>query len=256
MAKPQLENGHTRIANELMDALSRLHLSANQWQVLIFIIRKTYGYNRKVDHIANSQIVAGTGLCKAVVSRALANLKDMSIISRNGKSLGLQKDWEKWLPHGAKTVSNPANTWELAEQQTPDSKLAEQQTEEKLAISTQKLAKTTSRLAEQQTKVSSCAVTQKKKETITKESIQKKVYGEFENVFLSDYELEKLIKKFGRADAYIWIEKLSAWMKGNAKKKADHYATILNWSRREEGRKDERGTSRKLVKQYTPEGDL
>ena len=95
MANPQLENGHTRIANELLGHLMMIHLSANQWQVLLCIIRKTYGFQRKVDKIANSQIMLATGLGESVVSRALKRLQETNIIIRKGKTLGLQKDWER-----------------------------------------------------------------------------------------------------------------------------------------------------------------
>ena len=161
MAKPQLENGHTQIANELLEHLVQIHLSPNQWQVLLCIIRKTYGFHKKVDYIANSQIVEATGLCKAVVSRSLKKLEEMMLIIRNGKSIGFQKDWEQWQ------------------------KFAKQSTIEKLAISTSELAISTSELAKQSTKVSSPAVAQKIKDTYTKETIQKK--GEKDNLILPEW---------------------------------------------------------------------
>ncbi len=157
MANPQLENGYTPIANEILDRLAKTHLSSNQWQVLLCIIRKTYGYHKKVDYIANSQIVEATGLCKAVVSRVLHYLQDVKLIIRKGKFVGIQKDWEKWL-----AVSSTSGT-KLAEQSTNKSK---QSSQPKLAISSPELA-------EQSTKVSSCAVAQKIKDTITKDTIQK-----------------------------------------------------------------------------------
>ena len=113
MASPQLEDGHTQIANELLESLMRVHLSPNQWQILICIIRKTYGFRKKVDYIANSQIQTATGLGKSVVSRALAELKTRGIIVRNGKVSGIQKDWEKWKvispANSVAKVSNTAN---------------------------------------------------------------------------------------------------------------------------------------------------
>ncbi len=92
---PQLSNGYTPIANEILEKLARLSLSSNQWQVLLVIIRKTYGFHKKVDYIANFQIGTATGLGKTVVSRILRNLNDRHIISRKGKIVGLQKDWGK-----------------------------------------------------------------------------------------------------------------------------------------------------------------
>jgi len=147
MAKPELEDGYTQIANEILEKLARVSLSPNQWRVLLLIIRKTYGFHKKVDYIANFQIVEATGLCKAVVSRCLKGLNDMKLITRRGKYIGFQKDWERWS--------------KLAVPSTLDTKLAEQSTSEKLAVSSTELAIPS-------TKVSSRAVTQKIKNTISK----------------------------------------------------------------------------------------
>ena len=114
MADPQLENGYTQIANELMECLMRLHLSPNHWRVLLCIIRKTYGFHKKVDYIANFQIAKATGLCKAVVSRSLKSLNNQGLITRNGKHIGFKKDWGQWeklavlstLPEGVSNIVN------------------------------------------------------------------------------------------------------------------------------------------------------
>ena len=73
-----------------------MHLSPNQWQVLLCIIRKTYGFHKKVDYIANFQIGNATGLGKTVVSRCLSGLAELELITRKGKFIGFQKDWERW----------------------------------------------------------------------------------------------------------------------------------------------------------------
>jgi phage replication O-like protein O len=148
VAKPELEDGYTQIEHEVLEKLARTSLAPNQWRVLIFIIRKTCGWHKEVDYIANFQIVEGTGLCKAVVSRCLKGLSDLQLITRKGKSIGFQKDWEKWR------------------------ELAKPSTSEKLAIPSTKLAIPSTELAESSTKVSSCAVTQKIKDTISKDTIQ------------------------------------------------------------------------------------
>jgi hypothetical protein len=67
-------------------------------------------------------------------------------------------------------------------------------------------------------------------------SPEKKGYGEFNNVLLNDEEYRKLTEKLGKAQADNLIEQLSSYMKqnpANAKKYVDHYATILNWSRKD-----------------------
>ena len=91
MANPQLEEGHTRIANELLDNLVRMDLTQYEFQVTLFVIRKTYGYQKKVDKITNSQIVEGTGICKSHVSRTISKLLNRRMLTRIGKPIGIQK---------------------------------------------------------------------------------------------------------------------------------------------------------------------
>ena len=57
----------------------------------------------------------------------------------------------------------------------------------------------------------------------------KKTYGEFQNVFLTDEEYEKLKEK----NLLPLIETLSSYMASKGKKYKSHYATILTWNRKE-----------------------
>lgn len=60
-------------------------------------------------------------------------------------------------------------------------------------------------------------------------------YGEYENVLLTDMELEKLKEKF--SDWNERIERLSIYIASKGTKYKSHYATILSWSRREQEKK-------------------
>ena len=60
----------------------------------------------------------------------------------------------------------------------------------------------------------------------------KRVYGTFENVLLTDDELEKLKNKF--TDYEEKIEKLSSYIASKGAKYKSHYATILNWARQDD----------------------
>ena len=70
-------------------------------------------------------------------------------------------------------------------------------------------------------------------ETTTKEN--KHPYGGFGNVLLSDSELKKLQERFGEYEAWGWIDELSHAIESKGYKYKSHYATILNWNRRNEG---------------------
>ena len=61
----------------------------------------------------------------------------------------------------------------------------------------------------------------------------KSAYGEFENVFLTPEEHAKLIKSFSDKKTATLISNLSLGIKSKGYKYKDHYATILNWERRD-----------------------
>lgn len=57
---------------------------------------------------------------------------------------------------------------------------------------------------------------------------EKKIYGQYQNVFLSESEYQELLKELGdRLNEY--VERLSTYMKSNNRTYEDHKATIINW---------------------------
>lgn len=74
----------------------------------------------------------------------------------------------------------------------------------------------------------------------------KLTYGEFTNVFLKPEEYQNLINKFGESNALNKIENLSQYIASKGDKYRSHYATILNWDRRDESKKPSNDTVRKL----------
>lgn len=100
-ASPQLENGYTRLANELLDALIGAKLTARQWAVFMAVVRKTYGFNKKNDDIGLSQLASMTGIAKAHVSVAVRELAARRILTREmgtfGHRLGINKKHKSWI---------------------------------------------------------------------------------------------------------------------------------------------------------------
>ena len=97
MASPQTENGYTKIANELLDALCGLQLSGHEWSVVHSIIRKTYGYNKKEDWVTNTQIADLTGLHRVRVSEAKMKLLAKGVVTEKRNKISLVKDYDKWV---------------------------------------------------------------------------------------------------------------------------------------------------------------
>lgn len=72
----------------------------------------------------------------------------------------------------------------------------------------------------------------KKPETRNKKEIIKEKFGEFENVLLSDDELQKLKSKLGE-ETESYIERLSSYIASSGKRYKSHYATILSWTQKD-----------------------
>lgn len=102
MANPQKEDGYTMIANEIMDALARIRIPGEARQILDFILRKTYGFNKKSDAISLSQFCNGTNLKKQTVCKAINKLKTLNIITQKDNKVAteysINKDFDKWVP--------------------------------------------------------------------------------------------------------------------------------------------------------------
>lgn len=71
-----------------------------------------------------------------------------------------------------------------------------------------------------------------KEKIYKKEKPTKNKYGEFNNVRLTDDEYNKLADKVIKREYY--IEQLSTYIEQTGKRYKSHYATILNWHRRDE----------------------
>jgi phage replication O-like protein O len=101
MANPQIKNGYTRIANELLEALCRINLSAYENRVIRTIERKTFGFGKKEDRISIRQLANITDLDFRHAHRALTSLVRRNIVkmlSEPGKTsiIGIQKNYELW----------------------------------------------------------------------------------------------------------------------------------------------------------------
>ncbi|MHC4623379.1 MAG: replication protein [Planctomycetota bacterium] len=100
MANPQAENGHVKIANEIVQQLARVNLPAYEWRVLWAVLRKTWGWRKKADAVPLSQIVQMTGLRQPHVSRAKASLLKKQILFEQAGKVGFQKNYELWTAKG------------------------------------------------------------------------------------------------------------------------------------------------------------
>ncbi|WP_428945270.1 replication protein [Pantoea sp. FN060301] len=96
----QLEDGYTRLANALYDELIGADLTKNQSKVAHAICRKTYGFGKKMDRIADSQLAELTRLPRQKVNKAKNELIAMRVILRDGNKIGPNKEVSQWQIEG------------------------------------------------------------------------------------------------------------------------------------------------------------
>lgn len=137
MANPQIENGYTKVANEIVEALCAIRIPGEARQVIDVVIRKTYGYNKKEDHISLSQFCLSTRMRRGDVCRAINKAVEMNIIkviSKKANAIGniysVVKDFDSWKPLAKKrrgvakklmSISKKANLVVAKKRHTKDS---------------------------------------------------------------------------------------------------------------------------------------
>jgi len=201
MANPQPEDGTTRINQAVLEKLLLYPFPAKTalpLKLILFVMRKTWGYAKKRDRISLTQFQKATNAGRANVVHWLKYLVSANILVSASEPLGnvygFNKDYDTWVVSASELVSVPRRT-----------------------------------SFSKRTKTSIGTETHKRK----KETIQKKVYGKFKNVLLKEKEYTELVETFGKDVAGDKINTLSEYIASKGKKYKSHYATILIWERKQ-----------------------
>jgi phage replication O-like protein O len=205
METPQIENGFTRIANEIVERLASYRISGEEWMILLTILRKTYGYQKKEDLISISQFYEATGLAKPSICRAINKLIKKNVINKKAKGeislYSFNKLYNTWKPFTKKLmINNTAN----------DINKKVNNINKKANVHLLK------------------SDIQKKKETITKETIQKK-YSSLKD--LTQQDLEEIAIKYKVPISFVQskLDDMTNWMSAKGKTYKNYKAALSNW---------------------------
>lgn len=161
--------GYTKIDNDILEALYSSSLNGTEINIILMVIRKTYGFNKKEDWISYSTFVKTLGITRPNVWKSIESLVTKKQLVRRKESgrtfYSLNEAYNDWLV-----------------------------TKTKLVTKTQQ--------SSYENVTSLVTKTKPTKESITKDNIQKKVH-DFE-IFWNSYP-----KKVGRKDAYKVFIKIS-----------------------------------------------
>lgn len=151
------------------------------------------------------EIATQTGISVRSVRTAIEHLKSTQEVTQ--------------LPHGKFSVFTINN---YIEYQGSDTKSGNQVTQNRHTSDTDPYIK----------KSRSQEIKNIKEKNISIEILKKK-FGEFENVVLTGEEHEKLVDSLGDIGAKEYIERLSSYLAQSGRRYRSHYATLLNWWRKD-----------------------
>lgn len=212
MADPQIKNGYTRIANELLEAICRLNISGNEMRILLYIIRRTYGFNRSYAEIPLSDISEALGMRKNHISEALKKLSVKKIVELHPnkgakpQTISIVKNYEKWVVESCANLPFP-KTGTVPENRNTTVPENGNTTVPENGNHTYK---------------------ENKKENKERDK-ERTPLGEFGNVFLSDDEINKLNQDYGENNVREYIRRVDEWVQSTGRTRSDYYATLRHW---------------------------
>ncbi len=97
MASPQTTNGYTKIANEILERLSFAGINGSGYRILLVVIRKTYGFNKRKDYISLSQFQKSTQMDRKQAVETIKYLVGKRILLKEESVYKFNKNWEEWV---------------------------------------------------------------------------------------------------------------------------------------------------------------
>lgn len=113
MANPQIEQGHTRVANEILEKIMQTNLNGTQFRIVMAIWRYTYGFRRKEHELSISFLAKAINASRSQIDRELAILIERKIISiikvgsRGARVMSFNKNYEEWSDRSPSGVQSP-----------------------------------------------------------------------------------------------------------------------------------------------------
>ena len=97
MSNPQIENGYTKIANEILEHLSYPGINGSEFRIILVVLRKTFGFHKKKDMIYLSQYQNATKMGRKQVVETIRDLVGKRILVKENNVYKFNKNWEEWV---------------------------------------------------------------------------------------------------------------------------------------------------------------
>jgi len=103
LANPQIENGYTKLSNEILEIIPKAGFTAREINILLVLLRLSYGYNSKSANVSLQTFSDRTNIsyknCQKLVKSLIKNNVIIEITSNKGfrsRLLQFNKDYETW----------------------------------------------------------------------------------------------------------------------------------------------------------------
>lgn len=103
MADVQVENGFTKIANQILEEIAKFKFNGTELRIIMIIWRYTYGFNRKSHEMSAGFISNAIGVDISRVKKVLKDLIDKKVILvveeasfNSSRILAFNKNFEEW----------------------------------------------------------------------------------------------------------------------------------------------------------------
>jgi hypothetical protein len=265
MARPQPTDAHLRVAHSINEAIMLRDFTKRQRKILDLILRLSWGCGKKTAIIPRQKDFMVVGIAESHISAEVKWLQDSKIITTDGQNYNFNKDFDQWQVSRVRPFQ-PDKLTELVRMnvngtsQNGKNELTElvrilPETVSPNLLKQEVLTSQNSKIKENPLPLTpSPPIPPTLKERLKKEGErERKEYGEFNNVLLSDEKYQELCNRFSKHWTDNYIEQLSGYMQqsnANAKKYTDHFATLRNWLLRD-GRSNgtHQGNNQKVRKQ-------
>lgn len=102
MASPQLEDGYTRVANEILENIMKVSLNGTQFRIVMAVWRYTYGFQRTKHEMSISFLSQSINASRGQVDRELSTLISRNILKvvktgeRGARVIMFNKNHTQW----------------------------------------------------------------------------------------------------------------------------------------------------------------
>lgn len=104
MAGPELSDGFTRVANEVIEEVAKHKFNGTQLRILLIVWRQTYGWRRKSAELSATYLATALQSDLRGVKKELNHLLDIKVLAvhkpakgKNGRFIGFNKYTDQWL---------------------------------------------------------------------------------------------------------------------------------------------------------------